>query len=135
MTYNTILYPLPHSDVDDIDLFAGGISEKSLPDGQVGPTFACIIGRTFQALRQGDRFWYENDNDAGFTPGSCCSCNEGFIYIYIYIYMTMIVIFFLDLPPNSYINYATTSIKCMYVYRFSTFRNACIIIWFHIVVY
>ena len=56
---------------DDIDLFAGGISESSVDGGVVGPTFACIIGDTFNHVRRGDRFWYERDHKAGFTPGQC----------------------------------------------------------------
>jgi hypothetical protein len=27
----------------------------------IGPTFACLLGRQFHALRRGDRYWYEND--------------------------------------------------------------------------
>ena len=43
-----------------IDLFAAGIAEAN--DGQklLGRTFGCIMSRTFQALRDGDRFYYEN---------------------------------------------------------------------------
>ena len=43
-----------------IDLWLGGLAEKTLQGGQVGPTFACIMGITFTRLRDGDRFWYEN---------------------------------------------------------------------------
>ncbi|XP_078607888.1 uncharacterized protein LOC144879900 [Branchiostoma floridae x Branchiostoma japonicum] len=46
--------------VDDIDVFVGGLAEGSVPDGVVGPTFACLIGLQFQNLRKGDRFWFEN---------------------------------------------------------------------------
>ncbi|MEO0685838.1 MAG: peroxidase family protein, partial [Cyanobacteria bacterium J06649_11] len=49
-----------YSDVDDIDLYAGGISEKHMENLQVGPTFNCILSQQFQALRDGDRFYYEN---------------------------------------------------------------------------
>lgn len=54
--------------MDDIDLYAGGVSERSVKGGIVGPTFACIIASTFRNLRLGDRYWYEN-KQAGFTPG------------------------------------------------------------------
>ena len=59
----------PHRHVDDIDLFPGGTAERSLPGGLVGPTFACILAEQFRALRKGDRFWYENNHEGGFTPG------------------------------------------------------------------
>lgn len=49
-----------------IDLWLGGLAEKTLPGGQVGPTFGCILGIAFARLRNGDRFWYENPY--AFTP-------------------------------------------------------------------
>ena len=43
-----------------IDLFPAGISEANDGQGLLGRTFGCIMSRTFQALRDGDRFYYEN---------------------------------------------------------------------------
>ena len=45
-----------------IDIFAAGISESNDGDKLLGRTFGCILSKTFQALRNGDRFYYENEN-------------------------------------------------------------------------
>ena len=45
-----------------IDFFAAGISETNDGSKLLGRTFGCILSRTFQVLRDGDRFYYENEN-------------------------------------------------------------------------
>jgi len=63
-----------YSSVDDIDLFPGGLAEKSTSGGLVGSTFACILGRQFSLLRKCDRFWYENSDS--FTRFTAAQLNE-----------------------------------------------------------
>lgn len=48
-----------YASIQDIDFFAGGMSEKHLNGLMVGPTFNCMLVRQFEALRDGDRFYYE----------------------------------------------------------------------------
>ena len=42
------------------DLWSAGITEIPRPGSLVGPTFACVMGRSFHNLKFGDRFWYES---------------------------------------------------------------------------
>uniref|UniRef100_A0A8C7Z8F6 Eosinophil peroxidase n=1 Tax=Oryzias sinensis TaxID=183150 RepID=A0A8C7Z8F6_9TELE len=46
---------------DNIDIWLGGVAEPFVAGGRVGPLFACMISTQFKRIRQGDRFWWEND--------------------------------------------------------------------------
>jgi len=48
-----------YGSVDDIDFWVGGLAEDHVPDALVGPLFFRILKRQFEALRDGDRFWYQ----------------------------------------------------------------------------
>jgi len=45
--------------VDDIDLWTGGLSEDLVPGSHLGELFLLIIKIQFESLRDGDRFWFE----------------------------------------------------------------------------
>ncbi|KAG8178616.1 hypothetical protein JTE90_014207 [Oedothorax gibbosus] len=49
----------------DIDLFSGGLAERHVPGGLVGPTFACVLATQFHTLKYGDRFYFEHKRQAG----------------------------------------------------------------------
>ena len=53
--------------IDQVDLFIGGLAEKHAAGAEVGPTFQAIIADQFQALRAGDRFFWQNQ---GFDQGT-----------------------------------------------------------------
>jgi len=48
--------------VDDIDLWIGGLAENHINGGIVGELFHTIIADQFTRTRDGDRFFYLNDN-------------------------------------------------------------------------
>ena len=57
-------------DIDAVDLWAGGLAEDHAEGAIIGPTFGKIIGDQFTALRDGDRYYFENQNfDKADTEG------------------------------------------------------------------
>jgi peroxidase len=50
-----------YGNVDDIDLWVGGLAEDHLTGALVGETFHEILTDQFVRLRDGDRFYFEND--------------------------------------------------------------------------
>ena len=52
-----------YGSVDDIDLWVGGLAEDHLPGGSMGETFSTIIVNQFEAIRDGDRYWYQHIMD------------------------------------------------------------------------
>jgi hypothetical protein len=50
-----------YKSTDDVDLFVGLNLEDALPGALIGPTSACILGKQFKALRDGDRLFYSHD--------------------------------------------------------------------------
>ncbi|ROT71626.1 putative peroxidase-like [Penaeus vannamei] len=52
-----------YSHVDDIDLFIGGMSERPLPGGLLGPTFTCcILADQFYQNPSRGPYWYETSS-------------------------------------------------------------------------
>jgi peroxidase len=49
-----------YGNVDAIDLWTGGLSEDHVAGGVIGSTFGKIIDDQFTSLRDGDRFYFEN---------------------------------------------------------------------------
>jgi hypothetical protein len=50
-----------YGSVDKIDLWVGVLAEDHIPGTSVGPTASRIIADQFQRMRDGDRFWYQNE--------------------------------------------------------------------------
>lgn len=51
-----------YASVDDIDLWMGGLCEPHMPGSSVGELFTAILVDQFERVRDGDRFWWENDS-------------------------------------------------------------------------
>jgi len=46
---------------NEVDLWVGGLAEDKVPGALVGEVFFAILKDQFERLRDGDRFWYENN--------------------------------------------------------------------------
>ncbi|MFQ4138137.1 peroxidase family protein [Nodosilinea sp. PGN35] len=49
-----------YGDVNNIDVFVGGLAEEALPGALVGELLQAVIADQFIRLRDGDKYWYEN---------------------------------------------------------------------------
>jgi hypothetical protein len=49
-----------YGNVNNIDLWVGGLAEDHVAGSSVGPLFQRIIAQQFQNIRDGDRLWFEN---------------------------------------------------------------------------
>ena len=56
-----------YGNVNNVELFVGLMGEDHLPGSSLGPTEQALLARQFQALRVGDRFFYENADPAGLV--------------------------------------------------------------------
>ncbi|KAF0303555.1 Chorion peroxidase [Amphibalanus amphitrite] len=54
-----------YADPSDVDLYIGGMMERHAEGADLGPTFQCLVGDMFYRLRVGDRFFYDNADQAG----------------------------------------------------------------------
>ncbi|WP_420623977.1 peroxidase family protein [Candidatus Poriferisodalis sp.] len=57
-----------YGEVGQIDLWTGGLAEDHVEEAMVGETFQTIIADQFRRLRDGDRFWYQNDTWFAANP-------------------------------------------------------------------
>jgi cytochrome b involved in lipid metabolism len=55
------ILPTLYSSVDEVELYVAGLIEKPVRGGIVGETFHAIIRDQFERLRNGDRYWYQNN--------------------------------------------------------------------------
>ncbi len=50
-----------YGDIDNIDPWIGGLAEDHIEGAQVGPLISAALVDQFSRLRDGDRFWWQND--------------------------------------------------------------------------
>ena len=62
-----------YGNIGNVDLFMGGLAERHAWGANVGPTFQAIIARQFEALRDGDRFFWQNQRFDRATAATIAS--------------------------------------------------------------
>ena len=55
-----------YGSVDDVDPWLGGLAEDHVPGAAMGEFFRTVLIDQFVRVRDGDRFWFDNDSD--LTP-------------------------------------------------------------------
>jgi peroxidase len=63
-----------YPNINTIDPLVGALAEDHLPGASVGPLVAAGVRLQFERLRDGDRFWYDNDTD--FTPSEIAALHQ-----------------------------------------------------------
>ena len=53
-----------YGNVNNVELFVGLMGENHLPGSSLGQTEQAILATQFEALRDGDRYFYENADPA-----------------------------------------------------------------------
>lgn len=61
------LAKLYDNNIDNVDVYVGGMVESELETGRPGPLFRAIIKEQFVRIRDSDRFWFENIHNGIFT--------------------------------------------------------------------
>lgn len=56
------------NNLDNIDVYVGGMVESESNMGRPGPLFRAVIKEQFMRIRDSDRFWFENRNNGMFSP-------------------------------------------------------------------
>jgi Ca2+-binding RTX toxin-like protein len=49
-----------NNDINSVDLWTGGLAEDHMTGAMIGETFGTITAHQFENLRDGGRYWYEN---------------------------------------------------------------------------
>ena len=55
------------NNLDNVDVYVGGMVESELETGRPGPLFRAVIKEQFERIRDADRFWFENEHNGIFS--------------------------------------------------------------------